>query len=200
MDTGTMLLEAAVLFFIIVGLLAAALGLILMLAPDGFQRMAEGFNRQWSTRRAMRELELPRYYERFFYRHHRWAGGLILLAALWFFFGFVLHLSPAEAAGALPGIPWIWEALFWFLIVANAAAAVIALVILLRPSALKPLEKIANHWVSVRQATRKMEESDNRFDDFARRHHRATGFILVLAGVFLMVSFGVILGTGGAPS
>jgi hypothetical protein len=193
MDVMPLVFEALMILFLLVGLVAAALGLILMLAPDGFERMAASLNRQWSTRRAMRELELPRYYERFFFRHHLWVGTVILLASLYFFFTFVLRTTPAEAAAAMPGVDWLWEGLFWFLLVANVAAAVLALVILFRPSALKPLEAFANRWVSVRQATRGMEREFSQFDQFARRHHRGTGFLLLLGGVFLVVSFAVLL-------
>lgn len=193
MDAMPMVLEALMIFFLLAGLVAAALGLILMLAPDGFERMAASLNREWSTRRAMKDLELPHYYERFFYRHHLWVGVLILVASLYFFFTFVLRTTPAEAAAAMPGVDWLWEGFFWFLVVANVAAAILALVILFRPSALKPLEAVANRWVSVRQATRGMEKEYTEFDRFARRHYRGTGFLLLLGGVFLVVSFGVLL-------
>ncbi|MDQ2069883.1 hypothetical protein [Natronospira bacteriovora] len=192
MNTLALFFDALIVFFLVVGLFAAAIGLILMLAPAGFERLASRMNREWSTRRAMKELEVPRYYERFFFRHHRWVGALILIACLYFFFAFVFRMSPAEAALAMPGITWLWEGLFWFLIVANSAAAILALVILLRPSALKPLEAFANQWVSVRKATRGLDKEFDDFDNFARRHHRATGFLLLLAGVFLAVSFGVL--------
>ena len=193
MDAMPMLIEALSIFFLLTGLLSAALGLILMLAPDGFERMAVSLNKEWSTRRAMKELELPHYYERFFFRHHIWVGLLLLVASLYFFFTFVLRTSPSEAATAMPGVVWLWEGLFWFLLVANVSAAILALVMLIRPSALKPLEAFANHWVSVRQATRGMDKEHNEFDQFARRHHRGTGFLLLLGGVFLVVSFAVLL-------
>lgn len=196
MDAFEMFVEAMMIFFLLVGLVSAAFGLILMLAPDGFERMASSLNREWSTRRAMKNLELPHYYERFFFRHHLWVGLLILAASLYFFFTFVLRITPAEAAAAMPGIDWLWEGLFWFLLVANVAAAILALVILFRPSALKPLEAMANRWVSVRQATRGMDKEHDAFDAFARRHHRGTGFLMLLGGVFLVVSFSVLLAGG----
>ncbi|MCP1728089.1 hypothetical protein J2T60_002089 [Natronospira proteinivora] len=196
MDVQALIIEALTLFFMLVGLMAAALGLILMLAPDGFERIAAGMNREWSTRRAMKDLEIPRYYERFFYRHHRWTGGLLLAAAAYFFLAFALQHSPAELGATLPGLAWVWESVFWLLIVANLTAAVLALVILMRPSTLKPLERAANRWVSVRRATRGLNPVFHGVEQLARRHHRAVGFLLLLAGGFLLVSFGVLYTTG----
>lgn len=196
MGNSTILLEVVSYFFLLVGLFAAAIGVILMLAPDGYERLATRLNREWSTRRAMKDLEIPHYYERFFFRHHRWVGILLLIGCGYFFFAFVTRMSPAEAAAGLPGpsaLLWAWEGLFWFLVVANLVAAILALVILIRPSALKPLESVANRWISVRQATRGMEREHDEFDRFARRHHRGTGFVVLLGGVFLMVSFWLLL-------
>jgi len=193
MDVQALVIESVLIFFLLVGLFACALGVILMLAPTGFEQLASQLNRQWSTRRAMRDLEVPRYYERFFYRHHRWAGGVLLLAALYFFLGFAFQASPSELAAQLPGLAWAWEALFWLLIAANLTAAILAMVVLIRPSALKPLERVANHWVSLRQASRPLAKNFNHFDELARRHHRGTGFLLLLGGAFLLISYGVLL-------
>lgn len=186
-----MLIDAALVLFFLTGLVALALGLILLLSPKAFDKLSNIMNRRFSGRRAMKPLEVSHYQEAFFYRHHLWTGGLILAGTLFFFFNLAFRFSLDAAAAALPGADWIWTAVFWLLVGGNLVAAVIGLVILLRPSALKPLEAVANHWVSVRQAARPLEESHDITDRLVRRHPRTSGVLLLLAGLFLTATFGL---------
>lgn len=190
---SAILFDAASIFFFLVGLFAAALGLILMLSPKGYRRLAERVETSVSTRRALRPLEYPVWMERWFYRHHRITGSLLLAAGLLFFFLVLFQHGIAGAAEALPGRGWAWEALFWLLTIAHAAAAVLGLVILLRPSALKPLEAVANRWVSTRRMSRPLEERHYHADRWAMARPRAAGMILILGGAFLMTAFGLFL-------
>lgn len=186
-----MLIDAVLVMFLLTGLVAFAFGLILLLSPKVFDKLNATMNRRFSGRRAMKPLEVSHYQEAFFYRHHRWTGGLILAGTLFFFFNLAFRFSSDAAVAALPGVDWIWIAVFWFLVVGNLVAAVIGLVILLWPSALKPLEAMANHWVSVRQAARPLDDSHDIADRLVRRHPRTSGVLLLLAGLFLAATFGL---------
>jgi hypothetical protein len=187
------LIDAALALFFVAGLAGAALGLILLLSPQGFARLNAAMSRRFSARRAMRPLEVPHYRESFFYRHHRWTGGLILAGALFFFFNLAFRFSPEAAAAVLPGVDWVWAGLLWFLILGNLVGAIIGLVILLRPSALKPLEAVANRWVSVRQAARPLDEPHDEADRLVLEYPRASGTLLLLAGLYLAATFGLLL-------
>lgn len=186
-------LQAAFLFFFLVGLAAAAVGLILMLSPRGYRELARRVESEVSTRRALRPLETPIHVERWFYRHHRITGGLLLAAGLLYFLVVVFRQDAAAVLEVLPGTDLPWVALFWLLTLAHGCAAVLGLVILIRPSALKPLEAAANRWISTRRLGRPLEERHHAPDRWAMAHPRAAGMILILGGVFLMAAFGLFL-------
>lgn len=192
-DWMPMFIDAMLILFLLVGIVAVLLGLILLLSQKGFERLNSVLARRYSGRRAMKPLEVPHYYEAFFYRHNRWTGGVILAGALFFMLSVGLRYSPATAAAALPGIDWIWEGVFWALVLGNALALVIGVIILLRPSLLKPLEASANRWVSMRQAMRPLDQSHDGADRLVRQYPRASGLALLVAGLFLVATFGVLL-------
>lgn len=188
------LLQAVFLFFFLVGLATAALGLIMLLAPEGYRRIADRLDREEvSMRRGLKPLEYPIWIERWLYRHHRITGSLLLAAGLLFFAAVVFPFGIQQPAAALPGESIFWEALLWLLTLAHGVAAVLGLVILIRPSALKSLEAVANRWISTRQMGRPLENRYYGPDRWAMRHPRATGMVLMLGGAFLMTAFGLFL-------
>ena len=75
--------------------------------------------------------------ERLVYRHHRIAGTLITLGSAWFLWQFF--------QGPINGLADpTWSMFWWGLAAAHACTLLIGLVILLRPSRLKPIESLAN--------------------------------------------------------
>jgi hypothetical protein len=72
------------------------------------------------------------------YRHHRIAGGLIVLASgvfLW---------QAASYLDSLPTGESIWSMAWWLLVASHGFTALVGIIILLRPSRLKSLETLAN--------------------------------------------------------
>lgn len=97
-------------------------------------------------------LERPRLVERFIYRHHRLFGSAIVAGALALLT--VLGAGQARLFGAV----WLGGSsggraavlLVWALVV---AVLVIGIVVLIRPSALKGVEALANRWIQLFPAT-----------------------------------------------
>jgi hypothetical protein len=85
---------------------------------------------------------------------------------------------------------WLGQSLRIFLIVANVAALLIAAIIILRPSALKPLEVWANRQYSARQATREWEIPRNLIDPIVQANPRLTGAILAVASLCVLLVLG----------
>lgn len=192
-DFTPMLIEAAMLLFVFTGLVAAALGLLMLLTPAGFERLSKIVGRRFSARQLMKPLEVPHYREVFFYRHHRWTGGLILAGALFFLLSLSFRFDLETASAVLPGNEWVWTSVFWFLVVGNIVALAIGAMILLRPHMLEQLEKSANRWVSLRQISRPLEKSHDAMDHMASRHPKVIGAVLLVAGLFLATTFGLLL-------
>lgn len=82
--------------------------------------------------------------ERGIYRHHRLAGLLVIAAALLFFFKTwpVGLLAP-------PQITEGWLLAWWLLAIGNLFNLLVGVVLLLRPSHLRPLEAASNRWITI---------------------------------------------------
>lgn len=122
-------------------LLCACAGLGLLLFPRAMARVI--------TLRADRApwSRLDRVYriERFFYRHHRAFGALLLAGSAYTLYQAGQRpelLGYAAATWGLAG-----EALGILLLGGNGLALVLALIVLVRPSLLKTPERLGNQWV-----------------------------------------------------
>lgn len=140
-------MQWASLFFVLSGAIAVVAGLAFLLAATR-QPNEPVTLRAWLLNSRLQEvLERPRFIERFIYRHHRLfgtaivAGALTLLAML----GaghprlFVTVLLGGSNA-------WVAVVLVWALAV---AVLVIGMIVLIRPSALKGAEALANRWIQL---------------------------------------------------
>lgn len=176
------------LFGGVVGLLT---GLALIFNSRMLYRFGEYMNRWISTRQAMRPFEEPIPVERAVYRYHRIAGALIVCGAAYALYVFTLRYPGPELMVTvtrllhIPINPWIGETMRLFIIVVNVFAAVIGLIMIFRPSALKPIEAWANRSYSGRQATRALEIPRPGPDRLAFTYPIASGAILTIAGAYI---------------
>lgn len=186
-DAGTILATA-----LLIGSLAYGLGLLIV--PTAMLHIAQKLDRRFSGRRAMRPLEIPRVTEKFFYRHHRLVGVLLLIGIAAFFFVYfvkfprdtVLARLSREIGAPLAGT--LVDSASTFLLAANALIGLLGLVMIFRPSLLKPFESLANRWLSTRRALRGAETVHDPLDRFTVRHPR-------LVGALVVGSVGYILGS-----
>lgn len=175
-------------------------GALLLVAPRAALDVSATLRQRYSSRRALRPLEIPRHTEPFFYRHHRLAGALLLAGVTVFFlvfaFGYPRDTVLAGIATRIGGVSAdvLVDAVERFLLVANALIGVFALTMIIRPSALKPLEARANRWISTRQALREAEASREPLDAFVARHPRLTGALILLGTAYIGISLLVALG------
>lgn len=186
--------------FIWVALLGGVAGLLMGIAlvfrSSLVARISQRMNVWISSRKAMRPLEKPIDIERAVYRWHRIIGAALLVGALFTLYIAVVRLHGPEMSFVFgkfvrPEIAkMLGQSLRIFLIVANGAALLIAAIVILRPSALKPLEVWANRQYSSRQATRAWEIPRNLVDPFVQANPRLTGTILALASLCVLLVLG----------
>lgn len=182
------LLDAATIAGLVLFAMSACYGLALLLFPATAVRIGEYLNARY-TSPALQSLEKPHASERFFYRHHR-TVAVLLLAGVAAFYGLYFFDYPHDSVIAKlahgvgePLARIVADAAGRFFLVANGFIAVFALVMLVRPSALKPLEGYANRWLSARALGRPRAPVDR----FASRYPRLAG-VLVLAGTGYVVA------------
>jgi hypothetical protein len=178
------------------GVTGLLMGIALLFRSSLVFRISERMNVWISSRQAMRPLERPIDIERVVYRWHRIIGVALLVGAL-----FTLYVAALRFQGPELGVVfgkfvrieiarWLGQSLRIFLIVANLAALLIAAIIILRPSALKPLEVWANRQYSARQATREWEIPRNLIDPIVQANPRLTGAILAVASLCVLLVLG----------
>lgn len=133
---------------VLIPMLAAGMliGLWLLLRPAA----GPGGGRGQPAARA--RLTAPRWIERRIYRHHRVAGGVLAglawLVLGWLQFGLDRAAVLAALGGGMPATVALPVAVFviWL---GSLAGLVAGVLMLLRPSALKPVEAVANRWITV---------------------------------------------------
>lgn len=138
------------------------------------------------------DVSKPHFIERLIYRHHRLVGALLIAAAgfwLWLLSTFDqwqlwLHLSWQYLRQLFHSGVLLW--------LATSAVAVLVLVfgvlLLLRPSLLKPVESAANRWVSLFESKRHQEASPQTSKQSSHRSWLSGALALVVMGGLLLFS------------
>lgn len=113
--------------------------------------------------------------ERGIYRHHRLAGLLVIAAALLFFF----KTWPVGLLAA-PQMPEGWLLGWWVLAIGNLFNLLVGILLLLRPSRLRPLEAASNRWIAVKPAA---------IAAWLLRHPRLRGALILLISLICATGF-----------
>ncbi|MGD8743240.1 MAG: hypothetical protein PVH46_07430 [Granulosicoccaceae bacterium] len=175
-------------------LFAIAVGLLLILTPAVYLRTAQTLNVWISTRRGMKQMEIPRPQERHFYRHHRLFGLLICVGAVYTLYYFLLEFDRANTSQNLQQIftiqpiylDWLLDAGSLILVISNLLVLVVGVIIMIRPSLLKHIEAWGNRWISTRHATYPLDYEFHGLDHLTARHPRGMGILLLLGGVYVL--------------
>lgn len=181
------------LFGGVVGLLTGA---ALVLNSALVLRISEKMNVWISTREAMQLLDKPIEVERTVYRWHRLVGALILVGALFTLYVLLWRFNGPQVVDALAKLlelgvaKGVAESLRVFFVVVNVAALMIAVVMIVRPSALKSVEAWANRRYSPGGNAPALETPRSGPDKLIRTHPRLLGTVLALAGLYVLFSLG----------
>lgn len=178
--------------------LALVVGALLLARPLALFTLNERLSRWVDTRQTFHALDQPRHLERFFYRHHRVLGGLIVLGAgyvllRWAFVydrsDVVALLSPRWVA---QGMDWIPMGLEAALIGLHVAILAVGVMIMFRPSLLKGVEKGANRWQEGPE-TAPLDTVVGSLDGTFEGHPRVSGLLLVLSATWCLLALAPVL-------
>lgn len=189
--TNLYLWHALSIFLLLGAVLGILLGLLLILKPQFVERINRVANHWISTRHINRWLDKSISIERWFYRHHRAAGIIIMLGAAYIFIDFAFWFDKvamlSRYAGMLPikMLQALLDATMLFALIASFASFIAGLLICLRPSLLKNLEQASNQWVSLRRATKVFDVPRDQVDVFVVRHAQRVGWVLLLGSIYL---------------
>lgn len=180
------------LFLLIFAGLGVLLGALLVLKPRAFVLLNQFASRWVSMRYVSHLFDQSFSIERWFYRHHRIMGIAVILGASYFLYYFfvaydkaqlLLHLSLNLPAILLDGL---LDAVLLGAKTGGGLAWLMGVIILLRPSLLRGIEKQSNRWVSVRRATKVLDVPRVGLDEWVISHARSAGYVLLLSSLYLL--------------
>jgi hypothetical protein len=182
-----------VIFLLLSAVLGMLLGLLLLFKPQMVERLNRSANRWISTRHLNQWLDRSINIERWFFRHHRATGGAIVLGAVYILIYFGILFDKANMLqglrGMLPDIllDSLLDALELGALIWCVVALIAGLVIWLRPSLLRDIEKEANQWLSLRRATKILDVQHSEVDHFVMHHAQRIGGLMLLSSIYLFI-------------
>lgn len=191
-DTYLTLLQSILLILAVLLALAALYGLLLLIHPRLGLQLNQLLGRRYLTRRVSGFMDRQFHIERYFYRHAKLYGLLLVVGSGYLLYRLLFDFPLENYAGIMPAVlttdvwAWLLETLRIFLIVIGVFTLYIGLVVLIRPSNIKGLETQANRWISTRQKLAAINRTIPTLDSVAERAPRLFGGIVFLAAVTLL--------------
>ena len=183
------------LLFLVVGSIAGLfMGAALVMRPTWLLHASRRANRWIATRRIDSMLERIIKVDRWFYRHHRITGMLLLAGAVFLVYFFTARLDkPRILAGmsrAFSTPPALTDVLLDSTVLSILLGAtftiIISLFLLIRPSLLRGFEQGANQWVSLRRALKMFEISRVGVDEYIFQNVQMAGVLLLLGSLYTL--------------
>ena len=186
---------SSVIFWL--GVLIVLLGLSMIIVPKKVHSIGEKLNFWISTEHIFDEVDKPRFLERYVYRHHYLVGVIIILGAAYCLYVFLIAKDINYLLSNLPLISdnrilseWIYQGLFYFLVFAIFLSLIIGMIILIRPSLLKTLEKYSNHWINNEQIFKRLDATRSIPEHVLPGNMRLFGVAVVLGGLYIILTIG----------
>ena len=192
------LIPAAIMFFLVWGLIGAAIGAGLIVCSVKTIRLFGMMNYYVSTRHGLKPLAMAHDIGQGVRRHRHLIGAFFVLGASYSLYGVIawfdksaivsgLHLQypPRLVAG-------VAECVRWSLILFNALALVIGIMLGFFPDALDRLEALANRTYSTRKHTNGVDTMHLALDRLIEAFPRAAGSIIVAAALYVAANAAIL--------
>ncbi|MDO8767537.1 MAG: hypothetical protein Q7K57_02295, partial [Burkholderiaceae bacterium] len=180
------------IFLLIGALMGIAVSLLLIFKPHLIERVNRVANRWISMRHISRWMDRSIRIERWCYRHHRPLGLLLTLGGAYILVYFGWRFDKTIALQSFSSfvsnkllLDTLLQALVLFELIGSVFALLVGLVIWLRPSLLRGLEKESNQWLSLRRATKVLDVQHDQVDLFVEGHAQRVGWLLLVGNIYL---------------
>ena len=94
-----------------------------------------------------------------------------------------------------PAEIFLWRALAIFLLVGAVFGVALALLLIFKPQLLERVNRVANHWISTRNATRRVDRMLDltiSIEQWFYQRHRAVGIVVMLGAGYILIYFGIL--------
>jgi signal transduction histidine kinase len=173
-------------------LLALFVGVLLLARPGAAFAINQWLSRWIDTAPAFSALDRPRSLERYFYRHHRLLGALIVGGASYVLWRWAFVYERSDMI-AVVGQRWVSAGLDWLPVALEAALVALHVVILVvgalimfRPSLLKGVERAANRWQQ--PSANRLDAVVGNLDETFEGHPRVSGLILTISATWCLLA------------
>ena len=174
------------------------IGAGLLFKPTWILSLNQQLSRWVSTRKIEVHLDRPRWTERFFYRHHRVTGAVLVLGGVFIFITFMFRYNTRKISAAFaPRDWWLWDGLLALLLLGSVVAALVGAIMLTKPSLLRDIETTTNRWISTEGLMKFFHTMHHSTDQFILRHRRVAGALIIVGSVYILVVLGPMLWRGG---
>jgi hypothetical protein len=187
------------LALLVLGLaLAIVVGGLLLARPEALFALNARLSRWVDTRAAFSMLDQPHNLERFFYRHHRLLGLMIVAGASYVLWRWAFHYDRADLPALLgrrwaaSGLDWIPPAIETVLVALHGVILVVGLLVFFRPSLLKGLERTANYW-QPGPATARLDTVVGNLDAAFEGHPRVSGLLLTVSAFWCLLALAPVI-------
>lgn len=182
------------------GILVVLLGILMILIPAKIHLFGQKMNVWVSTESAFDKAEQPHYLERFFYRYHHVIGLFVIAGAGFCLYTFLVGQELQVLMSKMPALnanqvvsEWLYESIYYFLILANAVCFVLGIFILARPSTLKGVEAISNKWISNKAIADRLNSKQEIPEHVLPGNMRLFGIFVVVGGMYMVVTMAKII-------
>lgn len=188
------------LIFVIGGcVVSLGIGLWMLFSPATTLRANDYLNKWISTRLMMRPLDMPRTTERFFYKHHRVVGILLLAGAAYTLYSIVFRyrqqaLLKTFSLNINPhALSWLLDSAVVLLTLGSLFALVLGAFLLIRPSLLRNIEAWANKGYSGRRMTKFLDIMHYAPDRAVGASPRVFAVLIILGSLYVLVNAAFLL-------
>ena len=165
------------------------IGLIVLIAPDKIQFLADRLDKTISTDRYFNVLDKGKYLDRYFYRYHHWVGIFIIVGAAYTLIILFPHFGSYQS---LPEIinpvvsSWLYDALVISLLFLCILALFIGVIIFIRPSAIKSFEAKMNAWKDTSRLVKPLDQDRYLEQQRPLKKPRVIGLIILAGSIYVL--------------
>ena len=190
--TALPLLQGLAVALVLGLLLALGIGVLLLARPGTAFAINERLSRWIDTTPTFSALDRPRSLERYFYRHHRLLGALIVGGASYVLWRWAFVYERADMIAVVgqgwvsAGLDWLPAALEVALVALHMVIFVVGALVMFRPSLLKGVERAANRWQE--PSANRLDSVVGSLDEAFEGHPRVSGLILAISATWCLLA------------
>ena len=179
------------------GVLFIPVGLVLIIFPDKVMAWGNSMNRWISTTAFFSALDISRDHERFYYKHHRFLGAIIIILAavsvymLAFFNGLDATTASLQKLADSAFGKWLLVTCYYILIALCGLALAAGFFIFSRPSMLKSLESWGNRWIDTQAPLKRFDEVHEIPTNILPGKPRLFGCFVLIGAIYIVYVTGV---------